>query len=254
MNFVMANPPFNAKGVDKERIKGDTRYPFGIPSTDNANYIWIQEFYSAMKPGEGKAGFVMANSATDARGAELEIRKKIIQDKVVDVMISIGSNFFYTVTLPCTLWFFDNVKAHHNSDDTVLFIDTRNIYSQVDRAHREFTPTQIEYIANIVRLYHNKLVENMEGSSDLLNEMFSEGKYKNVSGLCKVATIAEIEAQGWSLNPGRYVGTKTEEFDEEDFWETFTALNIELRQLNEQAQQLERAIEENFLLLVRNNE
>lgn len=254
MNYVMANPPFNAKGVDKERIKGDKRYPFGIPSTDNANYLWIQEFYSAMKPGEGKAGFVMANSAADARGTELEIRKKFIQDKVVDVMISINSNFFYTVTLPCTLWFFDNIKVHHTSDDTVLFIDARNIFNQLDRAHREFTPIQVEYIANIVRLYHNKIIENMEGGGDLLNELFPDGKYKDVTGLCKVATIGEIEAQGWSLNPGLYVGTKTQELDEVNFWETFTSLNGELGRLNEQAQKLERAIEENFLLLANANE
>jgi type I restriction enzyme M protein len=135
-----------------------------------------------------------------------------------------------------------------------LFIDARNIYSQVDRSHREFTPAQIEYIANIVRLYHNKPIENIEGGGDLLKTVFSEDTYQDVPGLCKVASIKEIEAQGWSLNPGRYVGTKIEEFDEEDFWETFTALNSELSQLNEQAQQLERAIEENYLLLVSGNE
>lgn len=123
MNYIMANPPFNAKGVDKERIKGDKRYPFGIPTNDNANYLWIQEFYSAMKPDEGKAGFVMANSATDARGTELEIRKQIIQSQAVDVMISIGSNFFYTVTLPCPLWFFDNHKTNHARKDTVPAVD-----------------------------------------------------------------------------------------------------------------------------------
>jgi type I restriction enzyme M protein len=254
MNYIMANPPFNAKGVDKERIKGDKRYPFGIPTNDNANYLWIQEFYSAMKPGQGKAGFVMANSAADARGTELEIRKQIIQSKVVDVMISIGSNFFYTVTLPCTLWFFDNIKVHHERDDTVLFIDARNIYTQIDRAHREFTPAQIEYIANIVRLYHNKPTENLEGGADLLKDLFPDKKYHDIPGLCKVATIDEIEAQGWSLNPGRYVGTKIEEFDEEDFIESFTALNSELQLLNEQARQIERTIEKNFLLLVTGNE
>ena len=253
MNYVMANPPFNAKGVDKERVKGDKRYPFGIPTTDNANYLWIQEFYSAMKPDEGKAGFVMANSAADARGTELEIRKNIIQEKVVDVMISIGSNFFYTVTLPCTLWFFDNHKADHANKDTVLFIDARNIFTQVDRAHREFSNAQIEYIANIVRLYHNKPIEKAEGGAALLNEHFPDGKYQDVLGLCKVATIYEIEAQGWSLNPGRYVGTQVEEFDEDDFYETFTALNVELQQLTARAQQIERAIEENFLLLVNGN-
>lgn len=254
MNYIMANPPFNAKGVDKERIKGDKRYPFGIPTNDNANYLWIQEFYSAMKPGEGKAGFVMANSATDARGTELEIRKQIVQSQAVDVMISIGSNFFYTVTLPCTLWFFDNHKTNHAHKDTVLFIDARNIYTQIDRAHREFSEQQLEYIANIVRMYHNKNVENNFDSSALLTEQFPDGKYQDVAGLCKVATIDEIEAQGWSLNPGRYVGTAVERFDEEDFVESFTALNAELLQLNEQARQIERTIEKNFLLLVNGNE
>lgn len=254
MNFVMANPPFNAKGVDKEKIKGDKRYPFGLPSTDNANYIWIQEFYSAMKPGEGKAGFVMANSAADARGSELEIRRQIIEKQAVDVMISIGSNFFYNVTLPCTLWFFDNHKTNHTRKDTVLFIDARNTFTQVDRAHREFSEQQLEYLANIVRMYHNKDIENNFDSDELLKEQFPEGKYQDVPGLCKVASIADIEAQGWSLNPGRYVGTAVEEFDEEDFFERFTALNAELLQLNEQAQMIERAIEENFLLLVNRNE
>lgn len=253
-NFVMANPPFNAKGVDKERIKGDKRYPFGIPTNDNANYLWIQEFYSAMKPGEGKAGFVMPNSATDARGTELEIRKKLIQDKVVDVIISISPNFFYTVTLPCTLWFFDNIKVWHSSEDTVLFIDAHNIFTQVDRAHREFTSQQIEYIANIVRMYHNKSIEDFEGEAAFLNEFFPDGKYKDIVGLCKVATIDEIEDQGWSLNPGRYVGTEVADFDEENFFETFKALNTELQQLNAQTQDIERTIEENFLLLVNGNE
>lgn len=253
MNYVLANPPFNAKGVDKERIKGDKRYPFGIPTNDNANYLWIQEFYSAMKPGEGKAGFVMANSATDARGTELEIRKQIIQSQSVDVMISIGSNFFYNVTLPCTLWFFDNHKTKHDRKDTVLFIDARNVFIQIDRAHREFSDQQLEYLANIVRMYHNKEVENNCDSSTLLQEQFPDGKYQDIAGLCKIASIEDIEAQGWSLNPGRYVGTAIEEFDEEDFFKSFTTLNAELLQLNEQAQQIERTIEKNFLLLVNGN-
>ena len=254
MNYVMANPPFNAKGVDKERIKGDKRYPFGIPTTDNANYLWIQEFYSAMIPSNGKAGFVMANSAADARGMELEIRRKIIQEKVVDVMVSIGPNFFYTVTLPCTLWFFDNHKTHHKRKDTILFIDARNIFEQVDRAHREFSADQIEYLANIVRLYHNKETENLEGGEALLKENgFQKGRkfqYQDVPGLCKAATIAEVEAQGWSLNPGRYVGTKAEEFDEDDFWQTFATLNSELQQLNKEAKKWEKAIDENVAAML----
>ncbi|WP_419583721.1 type I restriction-modification system subunit M, partial [Thiolapillus sp.] len=100
-DFVMANPPFNVNAVDKERLKDDPRYPFGMPRTDNANYLWIQHFYSALSD-TGRAGFVMANSASDARASELEICKQLIQAKAVDVMVAIGSNFFYTVTLPCT--------------------------------------------------------------------------------------------------------------------------------------------------------
>src|SRR5699024_9368698 len=115
-DYVMANPPFNVSGVDKEVIEGDERYPFGIPNTDNANYLWMQEFYSALKDPSsgagqgGRAGFVMPNSAADARHSEKEIRRQMIEEGVVDVIISMDSNFFYTVTLPCTLWFLDKRK------------------------------------------------------------------------------------------------------------------------------------------------
>ena len=108
-DFVMANPPFNVDRVDKEKLKDDPRYPFGLPKADNANYLWIQVFYSTLNE-TGRAGFVMANSAGDARGSELEIRKQMLEDRAVDVMISVGPNFFYTVTLPCTLWFLDRGK------------------------------------------------------------------------------------------------------------------------------------------------
>ena len=141
-DFVMANPPFNVDRVDKERLRDDPRFPFGMPRTDNANYLWIQLFLSALNP-SGRAGFVMANSAADARASELEIRRQIIESHAVDVMVSISSNFFYTVTLPCTLWFFDKSKGESERANQVLFIDARHIYQQVDRAHREFTPQQI---------------------------------------------------------------------------------------------------------------
>src|SRR5690606_35804695 len=147
-DFVMANPPFNVSGVDKERVKDDKRFQLGIPSTDNANYLWIQIFYHSLSE-KGRAGFVMANSAADARGAEIEIRKKLIQSGSVDVLISIGPNFFYTVTLPCTLWFFDRAKPKTGKNGSVLFIDARNIFRQLDRAHRDFEPKQIEFLANI---------------------------------------------------------------------------------------------------------
>src|SRR5260221_8027718 len=156
-DFVMANPPFNVDGVDKEKIKDDPRYPFGLPRVDNANYLCIQEFYSALNE-HGRAGFVMANSASDARASELEIRRKLIEGRVVDVMISIGSNFFYTVTLPCTLWFFDRGKRCSQRRDRVLFIDARHMYKQFDPAHREFTPEPIEVSANILRLYREESI------------------------------------------------------------------------------------------------
>jgi len=118
-DFVMANPPFNVNGVDKEKIKDDKRrFPFGMPNVDNANYIWIQLFYSALNE-QGRAGFVMANSASDARHSELELRKQLIEDRAVDVMVAVGSNFFYTVTLPCTLWFLDKGKRGTEREDTV---------------------------------------------------------------------------------------------------------------------------------------
>ena len=213
-DFVMANPPFNVSGVDKERLKDDPRFPFGLPNTDNANYLWIQLFYSALNP-RGRAGFVMANSAGDARGTELEIRKQLIQSESVDVIAAVGPNFFYTVTLPCTLWFFDKWKAKGTRGDKVLFIDARNHYRQVSRAIRDFLPEQIEFLANIVRLWRGQAAENEAGSGEMLNDTFPEGGYRDIAGLCKGATLAEIEAQGWSLNPGRYVGVAERGADED---------------------------------------
>lgn len=243
-DFVMANPPFNVSGVDKERIKGDKRFALGIPSTDNANYLWIQVFYHSLN-GKGRAGFVMANSAADARGTELEIRKKLIRSGAVDVLISIGPNFFYTVTLPCTLWFLDRAKPKTAQKNTVLFIDARTIFRQLDRAHRDFTPDQIEFIANIVRLYRGVPAETMCGSGAQVKEKFPDGKYRDIAGLCKVASVADIEAQGWSLNPGRYVGVAEKAEDDGDFYEKLGELNSELEQLNSEARVLEERIAEN---------
>jgi type I restriction enzyme M protein len=242
--FVMANPPFNVNGIDKDRLKDDPRFPFGLPRTDNGNYIWIQQFYSSLNP-KGRAGFVMANSAADARASEQEIRRRMIQAKAVDVMVSIGSNFFYTVTLPCTLWFLDRSKKGSDREDTVLFIDARHTYNQIDRAHRDFTPAQGEFLANIVRLYRGEKAENDCKSKKMLKERFPDGKYQDVAGLCKVATLDEIEEQGWSLNPGRYVGVADREEDDFDFFERLEELNEELEVLNSEARELEYRIAEN---------
>lgn len=251
-DFVMANPPFNVNKVDKERIKDDPRFPFWIPRTDNANYLWIQIFYSALNA-FGRAGFVMANSAADARASELEIRRQMIEAGVVDVMVAIGPNFFYTVTLPCTLWFLDRGKKNTPYADKVLFIDALNTYQQVDRAHREFSEQQLEFLANIVRLYRDEKPENTHGSIAMLAERFPNNAYTDVPGLCKVATINEINAQGWSLNPVRYVGVAVGEPDDFDFKERLEELNEELEKLSTEAHDLEERIAENVSMLLQGN-
>lgn len=241
-DFVMANPPFNVDRVNKDRLKDDkARFPFGIPTPDNANYLWIQLFYSSLNE-SGRAGFVMANSAADARGSEMEIRKKLIESHAVDVVISIGSNFFYTVTLPCTLWFLDKGKKKTGRKDEVLFIDARQTFRQIDRAHRDFAPEQLEFLANIVRLYRGEEPEVSNGSRVLLKSKFPKTKYSDVAGLCGVATLKQIEAQGWSLNPGRYVGVADRPPDEFDFYERMEELNEELEILNAAGSELEAQI------------
>src|SRR5690242_5322464 len=192
----------------------------------------------------------MANSASDARASEQEIRRHLIEARVVDVMISIGSNFFYTVTLPCTLWFLDKGKRHSQRADNVLFIDARHIYHQIDRAHREFTPDQIEFLANIARLYRNQPIETIHGSHPRISQTFPNGTYTDVPGLCKVATLSDIEAQGWSLNPGRYVGVAERAPDDIDFKSHLETLNEELERLNAEARELEERISENVAKLL----
>lgn len=248
-DFVLANPPFNVDRVDKDRLKDDPRFPFGLPRVDKANYLWIQIFYSALSK-NGRAGFVMANPAADTRGSELEIRRQLIQDRSADVMVSVGPNMFYTVVLPCMLWFLDRGKKGTDREDKVLFLDARPIYNQIDRAHREFTPQQVEFLANIVRLYRGETPENFHQSVKLLRDKFPKGEYVDVPGLSKVATIKEIEAQGWSLNPGRYVGIADRGEEDFDFKERLQRLNEELDTLNIEARQLEERISENTTKLL----
>ena len=191
-DFVMAIPLFNVDKVDKEKIKDDLRDPLGMPRADNANYLWIQLFFSSLDD-KGRFGFVMANSAADARQSEMEIRKKLLESHAVDVMVAIEPNFFYTVTLPCTLWFLDNGKSKTDRKEKVLFIDARHTFKQIDRAHRKFSPKQIEYLANIVRLFRGEEPEFAAGEDDEvsgeepeLKETFPRLKYADVVGLCKV--------------------------------------------------------------------
>jgi type I restriction enzyme M protein len=248
-DYVMANPPFNVNKIDKPKLEGDNRFPFGLPRSDNGNYVWIQAFYSALND-QGRAGFVMANSAADAGGTEMEIRKKLISEKAVDVIVAVGSNFFYTVTLPVTLWFFDRGKRGSEREDQVLFIDARKVFRQIDRAHRDWLPDQIEFLANIARLYRSEKVEAAGASAELMAASFTDGVYSDVPGLCAVAKLEEIEAQGWSLNPGRYVGVAVAEDDGVDFRIRLGELNEELEKLNGDAAALQAMIASNVTELL----
>jgi type I restriction enzyme M protein len=250
-DFVIANPPFNVNGVDRERIGDDRRYPYGIPSVDNGNYLWIQLFASALNE-TGRAGFVMANSASDARHSELTIRRKLIEDRQVDAVVAVGSNFFYTVTLPVTLWFLDRGKRTSGRAEMVLFLDARHIYRQVDRAHRDFTLEQNEFLANVVRLYRGERPEYGGGSEAMLRHDFPDVEYRDVPGLCRVVGLPEIEAHGWSLSPGRYVGVadRVESFD---FQERFGVLAEEFAMLNAEAAELEARANETAAALLSMN-
>jgi type I restriction enzyme M protein len=241
-DFVMANPPFNVNGVDKSKLAGDKRFAYGLPNTDNANYLWIQLFHAALNE-TGRAGFVMANSAGDAGHSEKEIRRQLIESGDVDVVVAIGTNFFYTVTLPVTLWFLDKGKSGTDREDSVLFLDARHLYRQIDRAHRDFLPEQIELLANIVRLYRGQQPGYIDGSDTLVKEHFPDGCYVDMPGLCKVASRTEIESQGWSLNPGRYTGTAASDEDDDEFTGRLEQLYEEFTRLTDEADALRSKID-----------
>ena len=245
-DYVMANPPFNVNKIDKTKLEDDPRFPFGLPKPDNGNYLWIQTFYSALN-NTGRAGFVMANSASDAGHSELDIRRKLIEDRSIDVIVAAGTNMFYTVTLPVTLWFLDRGKKHTDRADQVLFIDAREIYNQIDRAHRDWTPQQSEFLANIVRLWRDEDPEFEAGSGELVRGSFLRNAYEDVAGLCAVASIEEIEAQGWSLNPGRYVGTEAHSVDDVEFVARLESLAEEFESLCVEAGRYTDAVREVIL-------
>ena len=329
-DYVMANPPFNVDEVSLDSVSVDKRFnEFGIPqnkgkasgkdkeesnTVPNANYLWINLFATSLKP-KGKAALVMANSASDARNSETDIRKKLIQDGVIDIMLTLPKSMFYTVSLPATLWFFDKAKSNH--EPKVLFIDARNIFRQVNRALREFTDEHIQNIATIARLFRGenerltelleqyetqaeeaktqheeaeKYLDALEGelldleatitvkekelnaqrklieeakqkAKDLLalqqyflaqiewlRERFPAGVYEDVTGLCKAASLAEIEEQDWSLNPGRYVGVVIEEdgMTETEFKIEMNNRHHRLNTLNDKAFTLAKQIEDNL--------
>lgn len=255
-DFVMANPPFNQSEVDRTKLvtatgKVNARFPLGLPTANNANYIWINLFYAALNS-TGRAGFVMANSASDAGGSEREMRKKLIETGAVDCILAVGANMFFTVTLPVTLWFLDKGKATGTRGDKVLFVDARHLFRQVTKANRVFDADQIEFLGNIARLWRGEQVETAAGSKPRMVSAFPDGRYRDVPGLCKIVNQEEIAAEGWSLNPGRYVGVAPgQAHDDEDFRTRLEVLQEQLEELNAQAAKLQARIAENVAGLLR---
>ena len=266
-DFVMANPPFNVDEIDADKIKNDPRLPFGLPSVNdkgkvsNGNYVWISYFYSYLNE-HGRAGFVMAAGAESAGRGDALVRQKMIETGDVDVMVSIRSNFFYTRTVPCVLWFLNRAKKTEEQKDKVLMIDARNVYRKVTRKINDFSPEQEQNLVAIVWLYrgeterYKKLLEDYHknGEADAaawLEERFPDAKYHDVEGLVKAVTRAEIAANDWSLTPGRYVGVAESDDGDEDFSERFAALHDELRKLDAEAEALAKKIDANFRELIR---
>ena len=331
-DYVMANPPFNVDKVKSESCESAGRLPFGLPGVNkskevgNANYLWISYFYAYLNE-TGRAGFVMASSATDSQGRDKDIRQKLVETGHVDVMVSVGNNFFYTKSLPCSLWFFDKGKDAERLDK-VLFIDARNYYTVVDRTLNEWTDWQLRNLNAIVWLYRGEIekyralidayyrelsdrsvwlkdtetqriaichggfaevLESLEAFKEKqqhrmafvlkdvlkrdkkrteaewnariaevdeaitvakeaiwLVDKFGEGEYRDIPGLCKVAERSEIEAKGWSLTPGAYVGVAPVEDDGVDFKARMAEIHAELLTLQAQSNELMETISRNM--------
>ena len=326
-DYVMANPPFNVDKVKSESAWAAGRLPFGLPGVNakskeigNANYLWISYFHAYLND-RGRAGFVMASSATDSANKDRDIREKLVRTGDVDVMVSVGNNFFYTLSLPCSLWFFDKAKRAENRDK-VLFIDARNYFTVVDRTLNEWTEWQLRNLQAIVHLYRGEtekyktlikeylsviskhaekhdsaawhdnemtfekalsileseevmykqtikeqqaILKQTKGRKEkeeiksiiaaneeelaftletktavtealwLTSKFGYEGEYKDVLGLCKIATIQDIEEKNYSLTPGAYVGVAEAEDDGVDFHERMIEIHAELKHLNDEA-------------------
>ena len=246
-DFVMANPPFNVDKVDAKNkfLAEDQRLPFGAPLTGkgtigNGNYLWIQYFMSYLNP-TGRAGFVMASSATDAGNAEKRIREELIKTGNVDCIVSISNNFFYTRSLPCHLWFFDKGKSKSNRDK-ILMIDARNVYRKVSTTINDFSEEQMEGLTAIMAMHRGE-VPKVAKDNAWFNEHFPDGKYRDIEGLCKVVTLDEVAEQDYSLTPGRYVGVNIDIDMDFDYKSRMEILHSELAELNTEANDLMNQIQ-----------
>ena len=241
-DFVMANPPFNVSGIDAKNkfLAEDKRLAFGAPLTgrgsiSNGNYLWMQYFHAYLND-TGRAGFVMASSATDAGNAEKKIRQQLIETGDVECIVAISNNFFYTRSLPCHLWFFNKGKKKANKDK-ILMIDARNTFRKVTTTINDFDNNQMEGLTALINAFRcDKL--GVKKSNKWFNEHFPSGKYEDVEGLCKIVEMDEIIEQDYSLTPGRYVGVKINIDMNFDYKGRMAEIHKELRLLNDDANRL----------------
>ena len=221
-DFVLANPPFNYHPWNQESLLEDKRWKYGIPPAGNANYAWIQHMIHHLAP-NGKIGLVLANGALSTQSSgEGEIRQRIIEDDLIEGIIAMPTQLFYSVTIPVTLWFITKNKKQKGK---TVFIDARKMGHMVDRKHRDFSEEDIKKLADTF-------------------EAFQEGKLEDVKGFCSVATLEDIKKQDYILTPGRYVGIEEQEDDGEPFDEKMSRLTSELSEMFEKSHELEDEIRE----------
>jgi type I restriction enzyme M protein len=233
-DFILANPPFNVSDWGGDRLRDDVRWKFGAPPVGNANFAWVQHKIHHLTP-NGLAGFVLANgSMSSSTSGEGEIRKAIVEADLVDCMIALPGQLFYSTQIPVCLWFLARNKKNGKFRDRrreTLFMDARQLGQLIDRTHRELSGDEI---ARIAQTYHA-----WRGEKDA-------GKYEDVLGFCKSATMDEIAAHGYVLTPGRYVGAADVEDDGEPFEEKMKRLTATLRGQMQEAEQLDKAIQANL--------
>ena len=226
-DYILANPPFNISDWGQEHLLDDIRWKYGVPPKGNANYAWIQHMAHHLSP-KGTAGFVLANGSMSSQsGGEGEIRKQLVLNDMVDAIVTLPSQLFFNVAIPCCLWFISRDRA--NRHGKTLFIDGRNLGKMINRRNRELT---LEDIARVTDAYHNFKTQN--------------GKYEDVAGFCKVADLEEIKEHDYVLTPGRYVGSEAVEDDDEAFAEKMERLTAELNEQFSKSHELEQKIKENL--------
>lgn len=231
-NFILANPPFNDSDWRGDLLREDARWKYGVPPRGNANFAWVQHFIHHLSP-SGIAGFVLANGSMSSNtSGEGDIRKSIVEADIVDCMVALPSQLFFNTMIPACLWFVSRDRKNHKYRDRrgeILFIDTRNMGQMIDRRHKELTDEEVLKIASTYHAWRGE-----------------SGKYEDVKGFCKSASLDEVRKHGHILTPGRYVGIEDIEEDDEEFEEKMQRLTSELSEQIKQGEKLDEEIKKNL--------